>query len=193
MSLKENVDYIKEELSSQEKFLENFVKGERFYKKYKILIFAFIAIAIIGSIGTVIKGSIDESNKVKANLAFNKILQNSNDSEALLELKNTNEKLYEVALFLQAKKDAKSAEITLPLLKELSQYQEALSNKNIEKLNNLSMQNDFLLKEFAIFNKALLLANEGKYDDAKTALKLIPQTSKAFELANLLNHYLLVK
>ena len=193
MSTKENVDYIKEELSSQEKFLENFVKGERFYKKYKILIFAFIAIAIIGSIGTVIKGSIDESNKVKANLAFNKILQNSNDSEALLELKNTNEKLYEVALFLQAKKDAKSAEITLPLLKELSQYQEALSNKNIEKLNNLSMQNDFLLKEFAIFNKALLLANEGKYDDAKTALKLIPQTSKAFELANLLNHYLLVK
>ena len=193
MSTKENVDYIKEELSSQEKFLENFVKGERFYKKYKILIFAFIAIAIIGSIGTVIKGSIDESNKVKANLAFNKILQNSNDSEALLELKNTNEKLYEVALFLQAKKDAKSAEITLPLLKELSQYQEALSNKNIEKLNNLSMQNDFLLKEFAIFNKALLLANEGKYDDAKTDLKLIPQTSKAFELANLLNHYLLVK
>ena len=193
MSTKENVDYIKEELSSQEKFLENFVKGERFYKKYKILIFAFIAIAIIGSIGTVIKGSIDESNKVKANLAFNKILQNSNDSEALLELKNTNEKLYEVALFLQAKKDAKSAEITLPLLKELSQYQEALSNKNIEKLNNLSMQNDFLLKEFAIFNKALLLTNEGKYDDAKTALKLIPQTSKAFELANLLNHYLLVK
>ena len=193
MSTKENVDYIKEELSSQEKFLENFVKGERFYKKYKILIFAFIAIAIIGSIGTVIKGSIDESNKVKANLAFNKILQNSNDSEALLELKNTNKKLYEVALFLQAKKDAKSAEITLPLLKELSQYQEALSNKNIEKLNNLSMQNDFLLKEFAIFNKALLLANEGKYDDAKTDLKLIPQTSKAFELANLLNHYLLVK
>ena len=193
MSTKENVDYIKEELSSQEKFLENFVKGERFYKKYKILIFAFIAIAIIGSIGTVIKGSIDESNKVKANLAFNKILQNSNDSEALLELKNTNKKLYEVALFLQAKKDAKSAEITLPLLKELSQYQEALSNKNIEKLNNLSMQNDFLLKEFAIFNKALLLTNEGKYDDAKTALKLIPQTSKAFELANLLNHYLLVK
>ena len=55
------------------------------------------------------------------------------------------------------------------------------------------MQGDFLLKEFALFNKALLLSNEGKYEDAKTVLKLIPQTSKAFELANLLNHYLLTK
>ena len=193
MSLKENVDYIKEELSSQEKFLENFVKGERFYKKYKILIFAFIAIVIIGSIGALVKSNMDASNKVKANLAFNKVLQDSNNTQALEELKNTNGKLYEVALFLQAKKDNKPVNVSIPMLKELSQYQEALSNKNIDKLNDLSMQNDFLLKEFAIFNKALLLTNEGKFEDAKIALKLIPQTSKAFELANLLNHYLLTK
>ena len=193
MSIKENVDYIKEELSSQEKFLESFVKGERFYKKYKTLIFAFIAIAILGGIGLVIKNNIDESNKLKANIAFNKVLQNSTDTQALEELKNTNEKLYEVALFLQAKKENKAVDINIPLLKELSKYQVALANKNVDELTNLSMQNDFLLKEFAIFNKALLLSNEGKYDDAKSTLKLIPQTSKAFELANLLNHYLLTK
>lgn len=193
MSIKENVDYIKEELSSQEKFLENFVKGERFYKKYKTLIFAFIAITILGGIGLVIKNNIDESNKLKANIAFNKVLQNSTDTQALEELKNTNEKLYEVALFLQAKKENKAVDINIPLLKELSKYQVALANKNVDELTNLSMQNDFLLKEFAIFNKALLLSNEGKYDDAKSTLKLIPQTSKAFELANLLNHYLLTK
>ena len=193
MSIKENVDYIKEELSSQEKFLENFVKGERFYKKYKTLIFAFIAIVILGGIGLVIKNNIDESNKLKANIAFNKVLQNSTDTQALEELKNTNEKLYEVALFLQAKKENKAVDINIHLLKELSKYQLALANKNVDELTNLSMQNDFLLKEFAIFNKALLLSNEGKYDDAKATLKLIPQTSKAFELANLLNHYLLTK
>ena len=193
MSIKENVDYIKEELSSQEKFLENFVKGERFYKKYKTLIFAFIAIAILGGIGLVIKNNIDESNKLKANIAFNKVLQNSTDTQALEELKNTNEKLYEVALFLQAKNDNKSIEVSIPLLKELSKYQTALADKNIAELDNLSMQNDFLLKEFAIFNKALLLTNEGKFNEAKTTLALIPQTSKAFELAKLLNHYLITK
>ena len=193
MSIKENVDYVKEELNSQEKFLESFVKGERFYKKYRTLIFASIAIIVIGSIGLVIKNSVDESNKVEANLAFNKVLQNSNDKEALELLKNKNEKLYEVALFLQAKNENKAANINIPVLKELAAYQVALSNKNVDELSNLSMQGDFLLKEFALFNKALLLSNEGKYEDAKTVLKLIPQTSKAFELANLLNHYLLTK
>ena len=193
MSTKENVDYIKEELSSQEKFLENFVKGERFYKKYRTLIFASIAIIVIGAIGLVIKKNVDESNKLEANLAFNKVLQNSNDKEALELLKNKNEKLYEVALFLQGKNENKAVDINIPVLKELAEYQVALSNKNVDELSNLSMQGDFLLKEFALFNKALLLSNEGKYEDAKTVLKLIPQTSKAFELANLLNHYLLTK
>ena len=55
------------------------------------------------------------------------------------------------------------------------------------------MQNDFLLKEFAIFNKALILTNDGKYEEAKNLLKQIPQTSKVNDLSNLLNHYLLTK
>ena len=193
MSIKENVDYVKTELSSEEKFLENFVKGERFFKKYKTLIFAFIAITIVAIIAIFIKNNIDESNKLEANIAFNRVLENSNNSEALAVLKEKNPKLYDVALFLEAKKEAKSIDINVPLLKELSKYQAALNNKNISELDNLSIQNDFLLKEFAIFNKALFLTNEGKFDEAKKTLALIPQTSKAFELAKLLNHYLLTK
>ena len=193
MSIKENVDYVKTELSSEEKFLENFVKGERFFKKYKTLIFAFVAIILVGFIAFFIKNSIAQSNKLEANIAFNKVLENSNDALALADLKEKNPELYDVALFLQAKKDAKSVDINVPLLKELSKYSAALANKNISELDNLSMQNDFLLKEFAIFNKALFLTNEGKFNEAKTTLALIPQTSKAFELAKLLNHYLLTK
>lgn len=192
MSIKENVNYVKDELSSEEKFLENFVKGERFFKKYRTLIFAVIVLAVVGSIGYVIKKDLDESNKLEANIAFNKFLE-SNDEKALVTLKEKNEKLYEIALFLQARKDNKIVEINTPVLKELAKFQAAMESKNIKELENLSVQNDFLLKEFAIFNKALLLTNEGKFEEAKTALKQIPQTSKATELANLLNHYLLTK
>jgi predicted negative regulator of RcsB-dependent stress response len=192
MSIKENVNYVKDELSSEEKFLENFVKGERFFRKYKTLIFAIVVLAIIVPIGYVIKKDLDESNKLEANAAFNKFLE-SNDEKALATLKDKNEKLYEIALFLQARKDNKTVEINTPVLKELAKFQIAMESKNTKELENLSMQNDFLLKEFAIFNKALLLTNEGKFEEAKTALKQIPQTSKATELANLLNHYLLTK
>lgn len=193
MSIKENVDYVKTELSSEEKFLENFVKSERLFKKYKTLIFAFVTIVIVGIIGFFIKENIAQSNKFEANIAFNKVLENSNDTQALAVLKDKNSQLYDIAIFLQAKKESKSAQINVPLLKELSKYQTALADKNIAELDNLSMQNDFLLKEFAIFNKALLLTNEGKFNEAKTTLALIPQTSRAFELAKLLNHYLLTK
>jgi len=192
MSIKENVNYVKDELSNEEKFLENFVKGERFFRKYKTLIFAIVVLAIIVPIGYVIKKDLDESNKLEANAAFNKFLE-SNDEKALATLKDKNEKLYEIALFLQARKDNKTVEINTPVLKELAKFQIAMESKNTKELENLSMQNDFLLKEFAIFNKALLLTNEGKFEEAKTALKQIPQTSKATELANLLNHYLLTK
>ena len=193
MSIKENVDYVKTELSSEEKFLENFVRSERFFKKYKTLILSFIIIVIVGFIGVFIKTKIDESNKFEANLAFNKVLENNNDTKALADLKAKNKDLYEIALYLQAKKEAKTIETNVPLLKELSKYETALVNKSIAELDNLSMQSDFLLKDFAIFNKALFLANEGKFAEAKTTLALIPQTSKAFELAKLLNHYLLTK
>lgn len=192
MSIKENVDYVKSELSSEERFLENFVKGERFLKKYKTLIFTFITIIILITIGTLIKQKIDESNKLDANIAFNKFLE-TGDRKELSIIKDKNEKLYELALFLQAKKENKIIEVNIPMLKELSKFQQSNANKNLEELNTLSMQNDFLLKEFAIFNKALILSNDGKYEEAKQALKQIPQTSKAFELANLLNHYLLTK
>lgn len=193
MSIKENVDYVKTELSSEEKFLENFVRSERFFKKYKTLILSFIIIVIVGFIGVFIKTKIDESNKFEANLAFNKVLENNNDAKALADLKAKNKDLYEIALYLQAKKEAKIIETNVPLLKELSKYETALVNKSITELDNVSMQSDFLLKDFAIFNKALFLANEGKFTEAKTTLALIPQTSKAFELAKLLNHYLLTK
>ena len=193
MSIKENVDYVKTELSSEEKFLENFVKGERFFKKYKTLIFGFIAVIFIGIIAIFIKNHLDESNKFEANIAFNKVLENSNDSQALADLKEKSPQLYDIAIFLQAKNESKQTDINVPLLKELSKYQTALANKSISELDNLSMQKDFLLKEFAIFNKALLLTNEGKFNEAKTSLALIPETSKAHELAKLLNHYLLTK
>ena len=192
MSIKENVNYAKDELSSEEKFLENFVKGERFFRKYKTLIFAIVVLAIIVPIGYVIKKDLDESNKLEANAAFNKFLE-SNDEKALATLKDKNEKLYEIALFLQARKDNKTVEINTPVLKELAKFQIAMESKNTKEVENLSRQNDFVLKEFEIFNKTLLLTNDGHFEEAKTALKQIPQTSKATELANLLNHYLLTK
>lgn len=193
MSLKENVDFVKDELSSEEKFLEGFVKIERFYKKNKVLIIAIATILVIGVVGFYTTNYINNQSKIEANIAFNKFLKNPKDTEAMKILKEKNEQLFQVAQYLNASKDGKNVDIQVKYLKELSQYQKALDTKNVNELNTISMQKDFLLKEFAIFDKALILTEQGKYEDAKVALKLIPSDSKVNDLVNVLKHYLVTK
>lgn len=193
MSIKENMNFVKEEISSEEKFLESFVKVERFYKKNKLLVLGLAGLIIFGGIGYYVNKNIQASNKLEANIAFNKILENPKDAKALATLKENNTQLFQVAQYIQAKKEGKTSDIQVKYLKELAAYQKALESKDLTQLNTVSMQNDFLLKEFAIFNKALLQAQNGKFADAKATLKLIPADSKANDLVKVLNHYLATK
>ena len=192
MSLKENVNFVKEELSSEEKFLESFVKIERFFKKYKLLIISAVAVAIVVIIALSVTSYLREQNKIEANIVFQEVIKNPTNVKALESLKELNMGLYEIALFNQ-KSTQKDLSINTPFFKELLEYEKAIKAQDAKKLNDISMENNFLLKEFAIFNKALILANEGKYQEAKDTLKLIPETSQVKDLVSLLNHYLITQ
>ena len=192
MSIKDDVNYIKNELSSEEKFLESFVKTERFFKKYKKLIVVLIISVIIGSIAFLVKTKLDEKNLYEANIALSNFLENGNQN-SLDELKEKNRDLYEIALYLDAKNEFKNADINLKYLKELLDFQVALLNSNQSDLDAVSKKADFLLKDYAIFNQALILVNNQKYAEAREILGKISQDSRAFELATLLKHYLVTK
>lgn len=193
MSLKENVDFVKQELNNEEKFLESFIKVERFYKKYKALIIGTVAVLTVCLVAFFTNNYIKEQNKIKTNIAFESVLKNPKDKEALSVLKDKNTKLYNLALFLQAKKEGKIVDIDVKFLKELADYQKAIESKNINDLDKVTTENNFLLKEFAIFNKALILATKGEVTKAKETLKLIPSTSQVSQLKSLLEHYLTTK
>lgn len=191
--MKENVDFIKQELTTEEKFLEGTIKVERFWKKYKLLIIG-VAIIIVAAVGGInYKKSVDASNKIAANEAMNLFLKDNKDEKALNTLKELDKRLYEVALFIKASKNSEIATVNVPYLKELMTYNEAISKNDLNKLNELSMDNRFLLKEFAIFNKAMILTQDGKYEEAKSILKLIPETSQANQLSQLLMHHIEAK
>lgn len=193
MSLKDNVEYVKSGISSEEKFLESFVRFEKFFKKYKIALISGAVIVVVAVIGINIKNSIASDNKIKANIAFNKVLANPADTTNLEELKATSLKLHDLALYLNAKDKNIEAKTNAKYLKDLTEYQEALKAQDINKLNSVSMKTDFLLKEFSHFNKALILAQNGKYEEAKNTLKIIKSDSQVNELVQLLNHFLLTK
>ena len=98
MALKENLDYIKNELNTQEQVLEKFIKSERFIKKYKYIILALILIIIAFFSYKYISGYIKEKNNKENNEIFLSLIQNPQDENKLKTLKAQNPNLY--ALFL---------------------------------------------------------------------------------------------
>lgn len=189
MSLKDNIDYVKKEISTEESFMESFFKIEIIYKKYKFVIIAIVSIAIVGTIGYYVSNYIQLQNKIAANESFNKFLENPNDKEALLVLKEKSEKLYNIALFMQDS----SANNEVEFLKELSLYSQAIKEQNVVKLTSVTQEQNFLLKDFALFNKALILVQKQQYKESKEAIEQIPENSNLNVLVKMLEHYLLTK
>jgi predicted negative regulator of RcsB-dependent stress response len=189
MSLKENVDYIKEELSSEEKFLESSLKAEKFYKKYKYLIFGIVGVAIAFF---VITGIIDyQNNKTKqeANIAYENIMNDPKDLKSLDKLKSLNSKLYEIALL----KTNKANTTSVLYLKELQEYKNAIKSGDLATLDRLIASQDFLLKDFASINKAIIYIEKNQFDKAKFTLKTIPSDSQVAQLVTLIEHFLITK
>ena len=191
MNLKENVSYIKEELSTEEKFFESFFKVEKFYKKYKVAILSVIGLIIAFISISEITDYIKEQNKIKANKAYNNILLNRNDKKSIEILKEANNKLLNIAL-LQISKE-KTQTTNVEFLKQITMYNKAIQDKDISALNRLILEQNFLLKDFAIFNKALIQTQNKQYKKAKQTLETIPFDSSIIDLVIMLKHYLVTK
>lgn len=189
MSLKENVEYVKEEISAQESFLENFFKVEQFFKKYKNILIGGVAVVIIAFGGVSVSSYLQEQNKLEANEAFNTLLENPDDKKAQDTLKAKNAKLYEIAMFV----NKKQTNVNTEFLNQLATYSAAIQSNSIEQLSKSAQDQKFILKEFAIFNQALLEAKKGEFKKAKTTVNMISSTSGIQPLANMLKHYLITK
>ena len=189
MSMKENVEYIKQEISTEESFLENFFKVEQFVKKYKKALIATASIVVLAFFGNTYFTYAKNLKILEANTILNKVLQNPNDTTAINQLQQKDTKLYNIALYLKDN----TASTSVEFLKELALYNKALKEKNANQIATLSTNQNFILKDFALFNQALIQVQNKDYTSAKETLKLIPITSEVSKLTAILNHYLLTK
>ena len=199
MSLKENINFVKNELSTEEKFFESVVKLEDFYKKYKIMIIGVVVALVFGFIGYKINNYFKTQSLIATNEAYNKLLSNSGDKEALELLKRKNEPLYDIYQLKQAME--KNDLQTLQLLQnsqnefvaDVAKYQLASSNSDLAKLTSYDLSTNALMKDLGLLQEAYILIQEGKYQDAKLKLDSISKESAVERYSSMMAHFLITK
>ena len=192
MSLRDNIEMVKEELNSEEKFFEKAVATERIIKKYKKMIIISIA-AIVVVVGANIAYDINEDSKVNAaNIAFAKLKLNSNDTVALDELKSLAPNLHDAWIFSQAiaNKDIeklKSIKNTKALIvSDLAEYEMATDNAMLERY---ASKQDAIFRDLALIQGAVMLLNNNKIDEARNMLEKVSKESSLEKVVASLMHY----
>ncbi len=189
MSLKEDIQGVKEEIGAQEQFLESIIKSERFYKKYKKQILALGAVLILGGAGYTGYTLIKEHDLKVSNEAYEKLIKSPNDSEAMSVLKDKNLPLYKIFLFQEAVKEK-----SVKKLEELSNDKKSdiladLSTYELGQLKNSQSINSELLKGFSLLEEGFDLLKVGKITEAKLKFAQIDPNSPLSKIVKNLEHF----
>ena len=191
MSLKEDIQAVKEELSTEEKFLESVIKTESFFKKNKKLIYSISAILLIAILGYTGYDYKKEMDLKKSNEDYMQLITKGENKALEEDLKAKNPKLYSLYLFQKAMKsnDIKNIEALNnndAILKSLKEYQ--LSSLKKSGLMQYAGSHE-ILKEFAYLQAAYLELEKKNFQKANDILSFITPTSPFYQLANDLKHY----
>ena len=195
LSLKNDIDMVKEELNSEEKFFEKAVITERFVKKYKNLMIGSLVV-VVAVVGANIAYDLNKQSQIEsANKALVELTNDSTNSKALADLKVSSPSLYDVWLFSKAIADNDMASLkelkssnTL-LVGDLSTYELAQNSKDAKALNDYSSKQASIYRDLAKVQNAVILLNEHKIDQAHQKLSSITEESSLYKIAEALLHY----
>ena len=195
MSLKQDIEMVKEELNSEEKFFEKAVITEKFIKKYKNLMIGSVVAVVLLVAGNVAY-SINKQNTLdEANSALLSLEKDASNKNALATLKASSPALYDVWTYSQAiaNNDVKALEALknskTELIGDLVAYELATETKDIKALENYSSKSDAIYKDLATIQEAVILMQESKIDESHKTLSQISIQSPLAQVANALMHY----
>ena len=192
MSLKENIDMVKEELNSEEKFFEKAVITEKFVKKYKnVMIGSLVAVVLI--VGANMAYEANKQSKIDAaNEALSELVKDAKNASASSQLKALSPNLYDVWAFSQAvvnkdlasMKELKNSKAIM--VSDLATYELAQDSSS---LSSYALEHGAVYKDLALVQSAIILMNDKKIQKAHEELSKIGLDSPLSKVASALLHY----
>ncbi len=197
MSLKEDINVIKQEIDNEEKFLTAFVKLERFVKKYKMFFISIVSFVVAS--GIVYGGYVyyEDARVAAANEAYVKLLKNPKDAEALTTLKSKSKTLFDAYTLQMAIKNNDLKGLSAAsgsqnrVISDIAAYELAAASGDAGKLSAYATNKDAFYKDLAFFVLANKYIEQGEYKKAKDTLAKIGANSEVKEYAKYLNHSIL--
>lgn len=187
MGLKDNLKAVKNELNTEERFIENFIKGERFIRKYKFYISAVVIILVAWFAGNFIISKINDYKTKEANEIYANLIQDPSNKNLLEQLKNKNTNLYTIFLLKENINDLNNTAFQ----NELKQiYNNAQTNTLLKNIIALSLgDKSIFLKNYDKLLEAYKLLEQNKIEEANVLLSRIKENSSLNQIAKNLKHY----
>ena len=186
MSIKDDVNYVKKELSGDEKVLESAFKLETLYKKHKFKLWGVAIALVVFFGGRAIQETMHAAQLEKANEAFLVLQEKPTDKVAFKTLEENNPALLELFFYAQAAKnhDVKTLEKLSSsknaVISDASQYTAGvLTKKPIDSR---------LYTEMALFEEAYIAIGAGDAKTAREKLELIDERSALAVITGFLKH-----
>ena len=187
MSIKDDVKYVKKELSADEQVLESALKLETLYNKHKRKIWTLLALIVLLFAGKNIYDAVQDSRINSANEALLTLQKDPKSSEALSTLQSNNPALYELYSYAEAVKSKDTKRLN-ELVKSKNSLIADVSQYTSQVLASKSSDSTYY-KEMSLIEDAYLALKEGKSKVAKEKLELIDARSPVAPIADLLKHY----
>jgi hypothetical protein len=187
VSIKDDVKFVKAELSGDEKVLESAFRLESLYRKHKTKLWGIIVVIVSFFVIQAVMTAIHETKLEKANEAFLTLQNKSDDANAIEMLKENNGALFELYSYAQGvqKQDIKrleslGASSSNAIIADASKYTASiLSKKPVDSK---------LYKELALFVDAYVAIGAGNTKMAKEKLELIDERSPLWVISGFLKH-----
>ncbi len=193
MSIKENLEQVRNEFKSDEKLLEGAFRLEKFFKRYKWVLL-FIVVAFIAYLGdTKIQDYKREQTRERTTQIYNEALESPNNLALQERLKEVAPELYDLYQFAKASEtnDANAfkrlSQSSNEIVKTFARYFYA----SLSRDKNL-LEKSPILKEMSALQEVGLLYEENSKDaiiKAHQSLSTIPISSSLYAMISVLKHY----